>query len=95
MPSRLNNPVDYSVQQSRPTAVIAREAVKAQVVGQSDNVSCGSFSDLELRPNEVRSSPDSGHAATASTCPRSAKKRHFKTQNNIEPFCRRTKVIPG
>src|ERR1700732_1630964 len=29
----------------------------------------GSFSDLELGPNEVRSSPDSGHAATASTRP--------------------------
>jgi hypothetical protein len=43
MPSRLNNPPDYSVRAIAACGGGAREAVKAQVVGQSDNVSCGSI----------------------------------------------------
>src|ERR1700732_2173382 len=41
----------------------------------------GSFSDLELGPNEVRSSPDSGHAATASTRPFRAISRLSASEN--------------
>jgi hypothetical protein len=49
--------------------------MQAKWLARADDRS-GSFSDFELRPNEVRSSPDSEHAATASTCPFRAKMRH-------------------
>jgi hypothetical protein len=42
-----------------------------------------------------RSTSINGHRQTAPARRVGAKKRHFKTQNNIEPFRRRTKVIPG
>jgi hypothetical protein len=53
MPSRLNNPPDYSVRAIAARGGCAREAVKAEVVGRSDNVSCGSHREelsLRVRP---------------------------------------------
>jgi hypothetical protein len=59
------------------------------------DVRFGSKAVLTAPKSDFSFTPENGLNSDIAPCPKSAKKRHFKTQNNIEPFCRRTKVIPG
>src|SRR6266436_1000886 len=57
---------------------------------QTSNVRCGCQKAKYSRRTDVfRFTPKTGHRSMQSACPKRTKKRHFKTQNNIEPLRRR------